>query len=360
MGGMGEAVRNLPPLVGVATNAAVGRGQPRRYDGARPAGVSGRATPPGFPPMLSIVNVVAPIFALIVAGYLAVRLKLYPQRGVDALILFVNNFATPCLLFESMLTSDFRSVFNLAIITPFYIGALFSLAAGTLVARKLFKNGIEDAISSGFAAMFTNTLLVGFPIIQRAYGQDAMPTIFSIVALHGSLLLTAGMLSMELVRHDGGSMARTLVVAARRIGSNPLIWGIAGGLICNFANLRMPEPATAFLSLMGNAVSPVALFGIGGALNEYKFSESWLQASAMTLLKLIIHPLIAWTIMVPILHVDPVFARYGVLLAAMPSGINAYVFATYYNRGTNVAANTLLLSTVAAAVTVSAWLALWG
>ena len=64
--------------------------------------------------------------------------------------------------------------------------------------------------------------------------------------------------------------------------------------------------------------------------------------------------------MVPILHVDPHFARYGVLLAAMPSGINAYVFATYYNRGTNVAANTLLLGTVAAAVTVSAWLAFLG
>jgi malonate transporter len=310
--------------------------------------------------MLSIFNVVAPIFALIAFGYGAVRLKFYPQRGVDALIGFVNNFATPCLLFESMLTSDFRSVFNLAIIVPFYVGALFSLAAGTFIARNFFKNGIEEAISSGFAAMFTNTLLVGFPVIHRAYGDAAMPTVFSIVALHGSLLLTAGMLSMELVKHDGGSLAKTLLVAARRIGSNPLIWGIAGGIIFNFARLPVPEPASAFLVLMGQAVSPVALFGIGGALNEYKLSDSWLQAAVMTTLKLVIHPLIAWTIMVPILHVDPVFARYGVLLAAMPSGINAYIFATYYNRATNVAANTLLMSTVAAAVTVSAWLAFLG
>jgi len=310
--------------------------------------------------MLSVFNVVAPIFALIAFGYLAVRLKFFPQRGVDSLIGFVNNFATPCLLFESMLTSDFRSVFNLAIIIPFYIGALFSLGAGTLIARRLFRNGIEDAISSGFAAMFTNTLLVGFPVIHRAFGEAAMPTVFSIVALHGSLLLTAGMLSMELVKHDGGSIGKTLVVAARRIGSNPLIWGIGGGLICNFARIPMPEPATAFLVLMGQAVSPVALFGIGGALNEYRLSESWLQAGVMTLLKLVIHPLIAWVLMVPILHVDPVFARYGVLLAAMPSGINAYIFATYYNRATNVAANTLLLSTVAAAVTVSLWLVFLG
>jgi len=310
--------------------------------------------------MLSVFNVVSPIFALIAVGYLAVRLKLYPQRGVDGLVAFVNNFATPCLLFESMLTSDFRSVFNLAIIAPFYVGALFSLVTGAFIARKFFKNGLEDAISSGFAAMFTNTLLVGFPVIQRAYGQEAMPTIFSIVALHGSILLTSGMITMEVVKHDGGSIGRTLVVAVRRVASNPLIWGIAGGIICNFANVKLPEPAMAFLGLMASAVSPAALFGIGGALNEYKLSESWLQALAMTVLKLVIHPLIAWTLMVPIFHVDPHFARYGVLLAAMPSGINAYVYATYYNRATNVAANTLLLSTVLAALTVSAWLIFLG
>jgi len=208
--------------------------------------------------------------------------------------------------------------------------------------------------------MFTNTLLVGFPIIHRAYGDTAMPTIFSIVAFHGSILLTSGMVTMELAKHDGGSIGRTLTVAVRRVAANPLIWGIGAGISFNLLGIPVPEPVMAFMALMGNAVSPAALFGIGGALNEYKLSESWLQASVMNLLKLIIHPLIAWTLMVPILHVDPKLARYGVLLAAMPSGINSYVFATYYNRGTSVAANTLLIGTVASAITVSAWLAFLG
>jgi malonate transporter and related proteins len=307
--------------------------------------------------MLSIVNVVAPIFALIAVGYFAVRLKFYPQRGVDGLVLFVNNFATPCLLFEAMLTSDFRSVFNLAIIIPYYAGALFSLIVGTFIARKFFRNPIEDAVSSGFAAMFTNTLLVGFPIISRAYGPTALPTIFSIIGLHSPLLLTCGMLTMELVKHDGGSLGKTLMAAGRRIVANPLIWGIAAGITGNFLHVSLPEAGTAFFTMMSQAVVPAALFGIGGALNEYKFSESWGQALAMNVLKLIVHPLIAWTLMVPVLHVDPHIARYGVLLSAMPNGINSYVFATYYNRGANVAANTLLIGTIASAVTVSLWLA---
>jgi hypothetical protein len=310
--------------------------------------------------MLSIINVVAPIFALIAVGYFAVRLKFYPQRGVDGLVTFVNNFATPCLLFEAMLTSDFRSVFNLAIIIPYYAGALFSLVVGTFIALKFFRNQIEDAVSSGFAAMFTNTLLVGFPIISRAYGPGALPTIFSIIGLHSPLLITSGMLTMELVKREGGSLGRTLVAAGRRIVINPLIWGIVAGITGNFLHVTLPEAASAFFTMMSQAVVPVALFGIGGALNEYKFSESWGQALAMNVLKLVIHPLIAWTLMVPILHVDPHFARYGVLLSAMPNGINSYVFATYYNRGANVAANTMLIGTIASAVTVSLWLAFLG
>ena len=48
--------------------------------------------------------------------------------------------------------------------------------------------------------------------------------------------------------------------------------------------------------------------------------------------------------------------RYGIVLAAMPAGINAYVFATYYERGVNVATNTVLISTVLSVLTITGWL----
>ena len=64
--------------------------------------------------------------------------------------------------------------------------------------------------------------------------------------------------------------------------------------------------------------------------------------------------------MIPILNVDPEQARYGIVLSSMPAGINVYVFATYYNRGVNVATNTILISTVLSVVTVSGWLLVMG
>jgi len=306
--------------------------------------------------MLSIVNVILPVFAIIVLGYGAVRWSLYPAEGVKGLVSFVNNFATPCLLFEAMLTADFGTAFNPAIIIPFYVGALTSLSMGTLIAIKVFGNRPGEGVSSGFAAMFTNTVLIGIPIVQRAYGDAAMPVVYSIIAFHAPTLITLGMLVMELVRRDGEKLGRTLAVAGLRMVQNPLLWGVFLGLLGNLAGLTLPEPAEAFVVMMSAAVLPAALFGLGGALNEYKLSDSWAQALAMSTFKLMIHPLIAYLLMVHVLRVDLAVARYGILLSAMPAGINAYVFSTYYNRGIGVANSTILITTAASALTISFWL----
>jgi malonate transporter and related proteins len=310
--------------------------------------------------MLAIVNVILPVFALITLGNLAVRYRLFPSDGVRGLVLFVNNFATPCLLFNALATSDFSETFNWGVIIPFYVGAVTVFFVGMLLSRRFFGRNPGESVASAFSATFTNTVLVGIPIIGRAYGEGALPTVFSIIAFHASLLLTFGMLTMELVRRDGAPLHKVLGVAFVRIIKNPLLWGIIFGIGANLLHIRLIEPAQAFVTMMAAAVTPAALFGLGGALNEYKLSENWAQALSMALLKLIVQPVIAWTIMVPILHVDHDVARYGVLLAAMPTGINAFVFATYYNRGVNIATNTILLSTVLSVVSISAWLYLLG
>lgn len=310
--------------------------------------------------MLAIVNVVLPVFAIIALGYLAVRYRLYPQEGVRGLVAFVNNFLTPALLFQSMLHADFGTAFNWHIILPFYAGALVVFVTAAIVSVRFFGNRPGEGVSSGFAAMFTNTVLLGIPVMQRAYGDAAMPIVFSIIALHASVLITIAMITMELVRRDRTPLHRALGVAAIRIVQNPLLCGIALGVTANVLDVVLVEPVEAFFTLMSAAVVPVALFGLGGALNEYRLADNWPQALAMSLLKLIVQPAIAWTLMVPVLKVDPEQAKYAVVLAGMPAGINVYVFATYYNRAVNVATNTILISTVLSIFTVAGWLYVMG
>ncbi|HWV21642.1 MAG TPA: AEC family transporter [Devosia sp.] len=306
--------------------------------------------------MLDIIYVILPIFALMGLGYVAVLKRLYPAEGVKALIAFVNNFATPCLLFHSISTSDFRSAFNLSIIGPFYLGAFICFALGIFIARRAFGNRPGESVAAGFSGTFTNTVLVGLPILTRAYGPEALPVTLSIIGLHGAILLTAGMVTMELVKRDGQPLGKTLVVAVQRVVSNPLIWGIAAGIVGSLLEIQLIEPAEAFFVMMSQAVVPAALFGIGGALVEFKLSENWKQALVASSIKLIVHPAIAYVLMIWVLHVPLEIARYGILLSAMPAGVNIYVFATYYDRGVSVATNTILIATVLSAVTITGWL----
>lgn len=306
--------------------------------------------------MFTVLNVVAPVFAIVALGYFAVRLRLYPAEGVKGLIAFVNNFATPCLLFRAMLNVDFAETFSFRLIGPYYLGALLVFAIGIVIARASFKRSPGESVAAGFSGMFTNTVLLGIPVLQRAYGDDAMPIVFTIVGTHAAILMTSALLSMEFARRDGAAFGTALLGAVLRIAQNPLLIGIALGLAGNLAGLTLPEPVDAFTLIMAAAIVPVALFGLGGALNEYKLAENWALALNLSLLKLIVHPALVWVVMIPILNVDHTIARYPILLAAMPTGINAYIFATFYKRGQDIAANTVLITTVLSVLTASAWL----
>lgn len=306
--------------------------------------------------MLTVLTIVAPVFALVATGFVAVKFGLYPRTGVHGLISFVNNFATPCLLFRAMLQVDFGSVFNPVLIAGFYTSALISFIIGIVLTRAVFANRPGESIASAFGAMFSNLVLLGIPIIQRAYGDDALQIMYTIVGLHAPTLISVGLIVMEISRRDGAGLGAVSLKAARRVVSNPLLIGIALGLIGNFSGLTLIEPADAFTRMMAQAVLPAALFGLGGALNEYRVRDNWVLSATMASIKLAIMPTMAWILLVPIFRVDHEIAKVAIVMSGMPTGINAYVFATSYKRSVDISASTILITTAMSVFSVSFWL----
>lgn len=306
--------------------------------------------------MLTILVIVAPVFALVTTGYLAVHFKAFPKSGIPGLLAFVNNFAVPILLFRAMLDIDFAAVFNPKMIAGYYVSALFVLAAAILVARAVFRNRPGEAVASAFGAYFSNTVLLGLPIVQRAYGEDALPVMYSIIGFHAPTLMTVSLIVMEISRRDGASPGRVALTAIKRIFRHPLLIGIALGLLGNLFGLTLIEPADAFTRMMSQAVLPAALFGLGGAIHDYRVRDNWVLSATMSFIKLMAMPALVFLVVAVILGVDRDIARIAVITSAMPSGINAYVFATSYNRSVEVAASSILITTALSVLTVSFWL----
>lgn len=306
--------------------------------------------------MAFIFSVISPIFTLMLLGYVAVRLKYFPIEGVVGLTRFVNTIAAPVLLFRSILSMELGKAFRFEYVASYYFAALVIFILGIFIARRLLKQRPGEAVAMAFSGFFINGLLIGLPVIQRAYGDEGMILMLTVLGIHAPILYTVGMITMELSRRDGQPLSATLKTAAKNVITQPLVIGILCGFIGNFIGFEMPDLMDDTTRMLAMAVLPCALFGIGGALNQYKLSSVWLQSSVFAALKLLALPTLVWFILIVILDLPHETSKIFILLAAMPTGVNAYIFTTHYNRGVNVATNVILISTAAGFFTLSFWL----
>jgi predicted permease len=303
----------------------------------------------------TLLDVILPVFLVIGFGYVSVWRGYFPVSGIDGVMRFAQSFAIPCLLFQSIANLDLSASFDPRLLISFYTGAAVCFALGIAGARFVFKRDWEDSVAIGFCCLFSNSVLLGLPITERAYGPDALTGNIAIIAMHSPFCYGLGITVMEFVRNRGQSG----VNLARNVGNamfhNPLVIGIIAGFVVNFSGLAIPGVIDDALSLIVRAALPAALFALGGVLIQYK-PEGDLKAIAMVcMIGLLIHPAIVWLLGTSFELPQDLF-RSGVLTAAMAPGFNAYIFANMYGRARRVAASSVLIATVASVLTAWMWL----
>ncbi|WP_421856301.1 AEC family transporter [Oricola sp.] len=306
--------------------------------------------------MLSILATVAPVFLLIAIGYVAVRSGYLPDGLAEALNQFAARLAVPVLLFSAIGRLDLGEAFAAPVLIGFYAGAFTCFVIGIVMARSVFKRRPGEAVAVGFAATFSNSLLLGVAIVERSHGAPSLTFAFGIIAVHAPLIYTVGILTMELMRRDGRTLPETLTVAGRSILANPLMIGILAGLALNLSGLTLPEPVTVAKDMLSRAAIPVALVGIGAGMTRYRLRANLPEAGMVAVLSLFLHPAIAFTLTHLVFDLPADAVRAAVTLAAMPPGVNIYLFATLYNRAIDLAATAFLLATMASVVTATLWL----
>ncbi|WP_284164520.1 AEC family transporter [Frigidibacter sp. SD6-1] len=308
--------------------------------------------------MQALFEVILPVFLVMGAGYLATRLGLFEDRAVDALMRFAQNFAVPCVLFKGVAQLDLSSAYDAGLMISFYAGAFTSFTLGALGARALFGRPGPDAVAIGFAGLFSNSLLLGLPITERAYGTAALSGNYAIISIHAPMLYAFGITMMELTRAHGiglpvGQIARQIF---RGIVTNPLVIGIALGFAVNVSGDPLPEPVWAGVDMLARAGLPAALFGLGGVMVRYRPEGDLRLVAMIASCSLLLHPGLAWFLGTRVYGLDTAALRSVVVTASMAPGINAYLFANMYGVAKRVAATAVLLSTALSILTVWFWL----
>lgn len=295
-----------------------------------------------------------PFFMLIGLGYGAARTKFFSEEATAYLTKFVFYFALSAMLFRFSANLSLGAIFDWSFVLAYLTGTLAVYLTATAVAMRRGIPVTEAAVEAQCATI-GNVGFLGIPMLVLLLGETAIGPIMMVLAVD---LIVFGSLIVILITgaRDGRMSPKILVTVAVGLIKNPMIVSISLGLLVSGFALPVPVPINEFLTLLGNAATPGALFAIGASLAS-KSAERVAVAAWLSLCKLVLHPVAVAIAALLVFNVPPAMAGVMIAAAALPVAGNVYIIAQHYRVAPSRASAAILLSTAASIVTVSVTIA---
>lgn len=307
--------------------------------------------------MSSVVNVVLPVFALILLGYLCRRSGRMGPTAASELNRFVVWLGLPALLFKITATSQWADVWQPGFIAAFSIGCL-GVYAFTLFYRLLQKQPLVDASLDALGASYANTGYIGFPLCLLILGEAALQPALVATLVVVCVLFAIALACVESGLHAGQGIGKTLRKVSSALLRNPLVVAPVLGGAWALAGWEIPTGPKTLLDLLGAAAAPCALVSLGLFLAQPQPSGPVRGVWPLVLLKLIVQPALTWYFAAVVFELEPLWVYSALLLSALPTGTGPYMLAEFYGREGSRVSRVVLYSTLGSLVTLSICLAL--
>jgi len=301
--------------------------------------------------MSSVLNVLLPIFALILVGFICRRTNRLGATAASEINRMVVWLCLPALLFTSTATATWEQIWHPGFVATFTLGTL-AMFVLTLALRWKKAGHFADASIDALSASYANTGYIGIPLCVMVLGGSGLEP-----ALIASLLVVCVLFGLALVCIEVGLQSeaqvhRIVFKVLVALAKNPLVISPILGACWAMTGAPLPAPASKFLSLLGAATTPCALISLGLFLAQ-KQQGPREGTSLLVLIKLVAHPVLTWFLAYKVFHLPPLWAHSALLLSALPTGTGPFMLAEYYKREASVVSSTILISTLGSLVTLS-------
>jgi malonate transporter and related proteins len=301
-----------------------------------------------------VVSSLLPVVLLILVGYVTGRFNVIRQEAVRDLTNLVFLVLIQALLFRTMCTVDVAHIDFSS--TSLY----FVVAAGLFFLLLVVQGGSSRSAVLALSGIFSNTAMIGIPLIGLAYGKEALVVLFTLISMHSLVLLTMATVVLELFsareraqgQGGGRSPVHTIAMAIRNAILHPVPMPIIVGLLFAQTGWVLPEVVDRPLQLLGNAFSPVALVLMGVTLAKTSIGPHLKGALLIASVKNLLHP----TLMAVVAYfagLRGITLTVLVMAAAMPTGANVFLFAQRYQKAQDLVTASVVVSTVMALLTVT-------
>lgn len=300
---------------------------------------------------MATILIVAPVFALIAAGYAAVLFRFVSETANKGISEFAFSIAIPALLFRTVVISEFPAVSAFHVWGAYY-GALALVWIAALLISRLLRQEREDGPVFAIGSVYGNIVMLGIPLTLSALGSQAAGPMALILSVNTPLLWLCGTLQMAWIdRKRSGSAVSLVLPIALDLARNPIMIALGLGLLWRLTGLGLHPVVDRTVELLAQAGSPTALIALGINLFRFEIRGAKLGIVAICALKLLAMPALAF-LLAHLLQLPPLVTGVVVLFAAMPTGANAYIFAVQYQRLVNPVSGSVALGTMLAAVTL--------
>lgn len=302
---------------------------------------------------MHIFETVLPILLITLSGYFVAHRKLLTQGESSALSKFVFTYAIPSLLFIGTATANLPPAIPWEFFLSYYLAVAFVYGLGILIAKYVYGYAASEQSAFGMGAAYSNTSIVGVPVCLQALGKESLLPLFMLISVHCLLLFAFGTLIAERHVDSEHSIMRRFYQVSRNLIFSPITGSLLAGVIVNIYGINIYKPAKEAITLMGNAAVPTALFVLGVSLRNYKIAGQLKPALVIAVLKTMLLPLVVWLLAFKLFELNKLWASTALLAAAMPVGINAYVFSKKYQACEAPVAAAIAVSTTGCIFTIS-------
>lgn len=305
------------------------------------------------------------IFLTVGVGWVAGRLR-WLDSGADARdpARVLGNAAfsifVPALLFRTTARLDFAAL-PWRIVAAFFVPAVLVALAVYLWQRRRPLSTCAPAARM-VSASFGNSVQLGIPMATALFGEAGLAIHITLVSLHALILLTLPtvLVELDLARAQPGprDIPATLRNTVRNTLVHPVVLPVVAGMVWNLAGLPLPPVLDETLAALGSAVVPVCLVLIGLSLAYYGVQGQWRGALQLSALKLLVLPAAVLAVAHWGFGLAGLPLAVVVLMASLPTGSNALIFAQRYDTLATEATATIVISTLLFVFSASAWLGL--
>ncbi|MEO7244107.1 MAG: AEC family transporter [Rubrivivax sp.] len=304
------------------------------------------------------------IFLTVGLGWAAGRMR-WLDSGADARdpARVMGNAAfsifVPALLFRTTARLDFAAL-PWMLLAAFFVPALVFLLGVYLWQRRRPGLPVAAPAARAMSASFGNSVQLGIPMAAALFGEAGLALHIALMSLHALVMLTVPTVLVELDLAGAQPGRRTLVATLRGTVRNtvvhPVVLPVLAGMAWNLSGLGLHPVVDEALAVLGSAVVPVCLVLIGLSLAYYGVQGSWRGALVLAAQKLLLMPALVLAVAHWGFGLAGLPLAVVVLMAALPTGSNALIFAQRYDTLTEEATATILVSTLAFAASASLWL----